>query len=199
MKSFSALWRHQVSSKIRSVSRCISHLTFLGQKFYWIYSRNIYLLGRCNLAIPEVITSCANLTEIKSIRSSQCSISTEKSNLSNPANILNSSRSVQTLGNELSCLSEYSHESRPCSISSKLELLERISRSSRERTSPRTPVTPDTERSEPFYNSSQMDCKPERGQNVLVDRKPSDDSSKPVRLESSSNDNGKIRVPSKVS
>ena len=149
------------------------------------------------MAIPEVINSCANLTEIKSIRSSQCSISTEKSNLSNPANILNSSRSVQTLGNELSCLSEYSHESRPCSISSKLELLERVSRSSRQRTSP--PVTPDNERSEPFYNSSQMDCKPEREQNVLTDRKPSDDSSKPVRLESSSNDNGKIRVPSKVS
>ena len=150
------------------------------------------MLGRCNLAIPEVITSCANLTEIKSIRSSQCSISTEKSNISNSANILNCSRSVQTLGNELSCLSEYSHESRPCSISSKLELLERISRSSREQNSPRTPATPDTERSEP-------DCKPECEQNVLTERKLSDDSSKPVRLDSSSNDNGKICVPSEVS
>ena len=165
-----------------------------------LYIHGIYLLGRCNLAIPEVITSCANLTEIKSIRSSQCSISTEKSNISNPANILNCSRSVQTLGNELSCLSEYSHESRPCSISSKLELLERISRSSREQTrSPRTPITSDTERSEPIYNSSQINCKPEREQNVLTERKLSDDSSEPVRLDSSSNDNGKMCVPSKVS
>ena len=156
------------------------------------------MLGRCNLAIPEVITSCANLTEIKSIRSSQCSISTEKSN---PSNILNSSRSVQTLGNELSCLSEYSHESRPCSITSKLELLERISRSSREQACPRTPVTSDTERSEHFYNSPQMDCKPEREhtENVLTERKPSNDSSKPVRLDDTSNDDGKMRVPSKVS
>lgn len=165
---------------------------------------NIYSIGRCNLAIPEVITSCANLTEIKSVRSSQCSISTEKSNLSNSlnptSNVLNGSRSVQTLGNELSCLSEYSHESRdsrPCSITSKLELLERISRSSREQISPRTPVT------EQSFNSdssrTELRQEPER-ELVLADPNQSNkNGNDSADLDGISSDNGKIHVPSKLS
>ena len=150
-----------------------------------------------------MITSCANLTEIKSIRSSQCSISTEKSNLSNSlnptSNVLNSSRSVKTLGNELSCLSEYSHESRLCSITSKLELLEHISRCSCERSppSPRTDVTPETGHSLHSGRHSNED------ELVLTDPNQSDKigngSSDHVRLDGSLDDNGKMCVPSKLS
>ena len=124
------------------------------------------------------------------------------SNSLNPtSNVLNSSRSVQTLGNELSCLSEYSHESRPCSMTSKMELLEHISRCSCERSppSPLTAVTPDIGHTGSLHSGRHSN----EDELVLTDPNQLDKigngSSDHVRLDGTLDDNGKMCVPSKLS